>query len=105
MIAKKPVALLAALLAFGVLGSQALDLGSVPDLPIVSKAGADMRPIKAGDTPEAKDIHLITQPGLYGLGSEQSDSHYAIVNETLVRVDAKTLKILSILRSPVRILD
>lgn len=105
MTIKKPVAWIAALLALGVLGSQMLPQSVIPPVPLVSKAEAEMKDVEAGDMPDAADVHLITQPGRYGLGSEQSQSRYAIIDETLVRVDAKTLKVLSVMRKPVRILD
>ncbi len=105
MTINKPVAWLAALLALGILGSQILPRHVIPQVPLVSQAEAEMKGVEAGDMPDAKDVHLITQPGRYGLGSEQSENRYAIIGDTLVRVDAKSLKVLSVMRKPVEILD
>ena len=52
----------------------------------------------AGDVPPRDVIHVIDNPGRYGLGPELPGSYYAIVSDNLVRVDASSFKILSILR-------
>lgn len=101
----KPVALIAALLVLAVFGTELLTRTGLPSVPLVSEAEADMKYVKAGDMPDAKDVHLITMPGRYGLGSDQTASRYAIIDSTLVRVDANSLKVLSVLRRPVAILD
>lgn len=51
------------------------------------------------------DYHLVTHPGRYGMGPERQGNRYAIVTGRLVRIDAATHKILSVLRDHVEILD
>ena len=61
-------------------------------------AQADEARLREGDTVPSAKAKLIEQPGLYGLGPELPGSRYAVVEGKLVRLDAKSLKILSILR-------
>lgn len=61
-------------------------------------AQADEAKLREGDMVPTGKAKLIERPGLYGLGPEQPGSRYAVVEGKLVRLDAKTLKILSILR-------
>ncbi len=58
-----------------------------------------------GDVLPAEEVHIISQPGLYGLGPEPADSKYAIAHGMLIRIDPKTGKVLSILRSQSTVLD
>ena len=51
------------------------------------------------------DVHIVTRPGLYGLGDPPSGQRYAVVDGRLVRVDRDTGRILSILRLVDAILD
>jgi hypothetical protein len=60
---------------------------------------------RVGDVVPRKQIKVIQSPGRYGLGSEPKGSKYAIVGGTLVRIDAKTGKILSILRPQAELQD
>ncbi|MFD2814385.1 hypothetical protein ACFSYD_07710 [Paracoccus aerius] len=43
-------------------------------------------------------VDFIEQPGRYGLGTEPRGSRYAIVQGHLVRVDADTMELQSVLR-------
>lgn len=45
------------------------------------------------------NAHLITEPGRYGLSVPPDGTAYAVIGHTLARVDRKTFKVLSILRS------
>lgn len=58
-----------------------------------------------GDTLPSDQIHIVTKPGLYGLGPEPPDSKYAVAHGKLIRIDPKTGQVLSILRSQAEILD
>lgn len=58
-----------------------------------------------GDALPAEDIHVISKPGLYGLGPEPANSKYAIAHDKLIRIDPESGKVLSILRSQAQILD
>lgn len=50
-------------------------------------------------------VHIVSRPGLYGLGAAPAGQRYAIVDGRLVRVDDDTGRILSILRVVEAILD
>ncbi|AUH33982.1 hypothetical protein [Paracoccus tegillarcae] len=63
------------------------------------------KPIAVGDVLSAGQLHIITEPGLYGLGRKVGKSEYAVSGGQLIRVDPKTLKVLSILRAQSEILD
>lgn len=58
-----------------------------------------------GDTLPADQIHIVTKPGLYGLGPEPPESKYAVAHGKLIRIDPKTGQVLSILRNQAKILD
>lgn len=54
---------------------------------------------------EWNDVHLIRKPGLYGLAQAPDGQRYAIVDGRLVRIDAGTAKVLSVIRAVDAILD
>lgn len=58
-----------------------------------------------GDLLRPGAFHLISNPGRYGLGPEPAGSRYALIAGLLVRIDMKSLKILSIIRQQREILD
>nr|WP_111297755.1 hypothetical protein [Paracoccus saliphilus] len=51
-----------------------------------------------GDTPLPAQVRLIKNLGTFGLGPDLPGSRYAIVGKHLVRIDAESGQILSILR-------
>lgn len=61
--------------------------------------------IAVGDTLSGGQVHVIKEPGLYGLGRKVGNSEYAIASGMLIRIDPATLKVLSILRVQPEILD
>ncbi|TRW97245.1 RcnB family protein [Paracoccus sp. M683] len=61
--------------------------------------------IVIGDVLDLDDIHVITQPGLYGLGDPPRGNRYAIIDGQLVRVDSDTGRLLSFIRLVNAILD
>ncbi|MDO5613565.1 MAG: hypothetical protein Q4G14_10040 [Paracoccus sp. (in: a-proteobacteria)] len=74
--------------------------------PACAPAGqAQQNGLQVGDVLNLGSIHIVTHPGLYGLGTPPAGDHYAIVNGRLIRVDGETGKVLSILRIVDRILD
>lgn len=75
---------------------------SPPRLLSAHAAGASLG---AGDVLKPEQYHLITNPGLYGLGPEPPDSRYVIAAGLLLRLHARSGKILSILREQREILD
>lgn len=58
-----------------------------------------------GDTLSADQVHIITSPGLYGLGPAPDGSKYAVAGGKLIRIDPATLKVQSILRNQSEVLD
>lgn len=50
-------------------------------------------------------IHYVRKPGLYGLADAPDGQRYAIVDGRLVRIDAGTAKVLSVIRAVDAILD
>ena len=52
-----------------------------------------------------RDVHVVRKPGLYGLAQAPSGQNYAIVDGRLVRIDSRTAKVLSIIRTVDAILD
>lgn len=69
----------------------------------VGAASADSVKVVAGEAPPIDSIYFIDEPGVYGLGPEIPGSRYAIVANVLVRLDSKTNKVLSILRTNIAI--
>lgn len=65
----------------------------------------DHHDLAVGDVLDWDDIHLIRQPGLYGLGDPPGGNRYAIVDGRLVRVESETGRLLSIIRLVNAILD
>ena len=60
--------------------------------------------VTVGDIVDPQNVHLVTHPGRYGLSNAPSGHRYAIVNGKLVRIDAQTGKIMSVLRA-INVLD
>lgn len=58
-----------------------------------------------GDILDLGTIHIINQPGLYGLGEPPLGNRYAVVDGRLVRIDSETGRLLSIIRLVDAILD
>lgn len=50
-------------------------------------------------------VHLVTRPGLYGLGLPPRGSRYGVVDGQLVRLDKSTWRVQSIIRRVNGILD
>lgn len=65
----------------------------------------DHRHIRVGDVLDWDDVHIIRDPGLYGLGNPPYGNRYAIVDGQLVRVESDTGRLLSIIRLVNAILD
>lgn len=70
--------------------------------PGQTKAGAG---VVVGQVLNLKRAHIVSHPGRYGLGNAPSGNRYAIVGGHLVRVDAGSGKVLSILRMVDDVLD
>ena len=61
--------------------------------------------VAVGDVLKPGEVHIIREPGLYGLGRKVGGSDYAVARGQLIRIDPKTMKVLSILRPQSKILD
>ncbi|WP_299845514.1 hypothetical protein [uncultured Paracoccus sp.] len=68
-------------------------------------AAEAQQPLAVGDVLPAGQVHIISEPGLYGLGRNVGGSAYAVAKGQLIRIDPKTMKVLSILRPQRAILD
>lgn len=77
----------------------------VPQALAAGTPDAETSEFGAGDVLPAEEVHIISKPGLYGLGPEPAGSKYAIAHGMLIRIDPKTGKVLSILRSQSTVLD
>lgn len=74
----------------------------LPNRPVVAQ---NATAIEIGQTVSAERLHIVTEPGRYGLGPEIPGSRYAVIGKILVRIDAKTGVIQSIIREVDRIRD
>ncbi|MRX49057.1 hypothetical protein GI374_01110 [Paracoccus sp. S-4012] len=63
------------------------------------------RPIAVGAIAPAAETHLIERPGLYGLGPQPVHGRYAIVSDSLVRLDPATMMVRSVIRRQVHPVD
>lgn len=66
--------------------------------PYLHAAGGTPPAISIGEPVDAARVHVVAEPGLYGLSEPPPENRYAIVDGHLVRVDEDSGKILSILR-------
>lgn len=61
--------------------------------------------LRIGDAIEPSAIHLITRPGLYGIGNPPRGSRYGVAEGRLIRFDPQTMQLQSVIRAVDRILD
>lgn len=80
----------------------AIVAGAFLNEPVHAEGGA---PVEIGEAVPAENLHIVTEPRRYGLGPELPGSHYAIIGNTLVRIDAETSVVQSIIRKVEGILD
>ncbi|RNF33401.1 hypothetical protein [Paracoccus methylarcula] len=99
------VRILAATVTATVLTVGILDAPFLQHAFTAAAAGAEAASFDVGDRLPADQVHVITKPGLYGLGPEPANSKYAVAHGKLIRIDPETGKVLSILRSQTEILD
>lgn len=59
----------------------------------------------AGVPVRLEDLHIVTSPGLYGLGPDLPGSRYGVVAGHLIRFDPQTHRTLSVLRRESRLMD
>lgn len=58
-----------------------------------------------GEPVAPESLHVIDRPGLYGVSEPKPGMEYAVVGNSLVRIDAATSTVRSIIRGGVRPLD
>lgn len=68
-------------------------------------AMAQSADFSVGDTLPAGEVHIITNPGRYGLGPAPAGSAYAVAHGKLIRIDPNSGQVLSVLRAQAEILD
>lgn len=76
-----------------------------PCVPPGQAAKGQVRVLSVGDILDLGAIHIVRDPGRYGLGVPPSGNRYAIVDGRLVRVNSETGRLLSIIRLVNAILD
>lgn len=78
--------------------SQARDTGS-------EGAGLAGSQFSVGETLRPDEIHIIRNPGRYGLATAPRGSLYAVAAGKLIRIDAQSLQVRSILRQQMHFMD
>jgi len=63
------------------------------------------RKLRVGQHIDAEQLHRISRPGLYGISRPPAGSEYGVIDGRLVRYDAETLQVQSIIREVDHILD
>lgn len=58
-----------------------------------------------GSIARAGDLHVIRRPGLYGVSVPAAGMQYAVIGDSLVRIDAESHVIRAIIRNGVRPID
>ncbi len=72
----------------------------------MSFAPSKRRPsLQVGERYDPSKVHLVTEPGRYGLGTPPQGSQYAVIDSYLVRVEPGSMKVLSVIRLVNEILD
>lgn len=72
----------------------------------MSFAPSKRRPaLQVGENYDPAKVHLVTEPGRYGLGTPPQGSQYAVIDSYLVRVEPVSMKVLSVIRLVNEILD
>ncbi|MDF3605595.1 hypothetical protein PE067_05205 [Paracoccus sp. DMF-8] len=60
---------------------------------------------KIGARVDPQELHVVTRPGLYGMGHPPRGNSYGVVNGRLIRFDPDTMQLLSVIRDVDQILD
>ncbi|MDO5643170.1 MAG: hypothetical protein Q4G26_12405, partial [Paracoccus sp. (in: a-proteobacteria)] len=66
---------------------------------------AEAETVEIGQIVPPEQLHIVREPGRYGLGPDLPGSHYAVAGDQLIRIDATTRKVQSIIRTIDRIRD
>lgn len=62
-------------------------------------------PFKIGARVDPQELHVVTRPGLYGVGHPPRGNSYGVVNGRLIRFNPDTMQVLSVIRDIDQILD
>lgn len=65
----------------------------------------DQPRLRVGQRIDPQQLHRISRPGLYGMSQAPKGSKYGVFDGRLIRFDARTLKVQSIIREIDHILD
>lgn len=74
-------------------------------LILASENKANLTDLRVGAQVDPEQIHVVTRPGLYGIGHVPAGCQYGVIDGYLVRFDSETSRILSIVRSVHEVLD
>lgn len=69
------------------------------------RAVASCAKLRVGAEVDTQRLHVVTRPGLYGIGAAPRGSSYGIVDGRLVRFDPDTMRVQSVVRRVEAILD
>ncbi len=67
--------------------------------------GAINGDLRVGNKIDAHDLHVVSRPGLYGIGIAPRGSQYGIIDHRLVRFNPQTMQIQSVIRMVDQIRD
>lgn len=74
--------------------------------PLSSPRAIVIDGLAVGDILDGSKMHVITRPGLYGLGgSATTESRYGIIEGKLLRFDPQTMQLRAIIRHGVSVLE
>lgn len=74
----------------------------VNQAPVETETSAQF---KVGARVDPDRLHIVTRPGLYGMGRPPPGNRYGILNGRLIRFDPETMHVLSVIRHVEQILD
>lgn len=82
-----------------------LQMDSAPDSPRAGSLTPIPVGIYVGGQLAPEDVHVVTEPGRYGLGPQLRGSQYGIAGGQLIRFDPESFQVQSILRRQARHAD
>lgn len=92
--------------AIAVATALAVGIAEMPQMHWASmSAMAQSAGFSVGDKLATAEVHIINNPGRYGLGPPPAGSAYAVAHGMLIRIDPKSGQVLSIMRAQSEILD
>ncbi|WBU52564.1 hypothetical protein [Paracoccus sp. SCSIO 75233] len=83
----------------------ALGVAVVASNALRGEEGTTAVSIPIGEVADPARLHIVSRPGRYGLRPAPTGSKYAVMNGRLVRIDAESGKVQSVIRQVDSILD